>query len=48
MAAEVVNILFCWRCFARRMFRTIDREELLWVCGECGAVRDLTDERRDD
>ena len=40
----VSSILFCFRCGTRRGFNTIDREGLIWVCGSCGAVRDLTDE----
>ena len=45
---DVAHMMFCWRCYARRLFRTIDREELLWVCGECGGVKDLTDDGYDD
>ena len=46
--SELVNLMFCFRCFQRQTFRTIDTQELLWVCGVCGGVRDLTDEGRDD
>jgi hypothetical protein len=38
----------CWKCYRRRLFRTIDTEELLWVCDSCGAVRDLTDDIHND
>lgn len=40
---DVAHMMFCWRCYARRLFRTIDTQQLLWVCGECGAVRDLSE-----
>lgn len=40
---DMAQILFCWRCYQRRLFRTIDTQGLLWVCGECGGVRDLSE-----
>jgi hypothetical protein len=40
---DMAQILFCWRCYKRQLFRTIDTQELLWVCGECAGVRDLSE-----
>lgn len=44
---DVAHMIFCWRCFKRQLFRSIDTQELLWVCGVCGAVRDLTEYEND-
>ena len=46
--SNVHEMLFCFRCHGRRLFAPIGVDELLWVCGGCGGVRDLTDEGRDD
>lgn len=46
--ADFAHMIFCWRCYQRRLFRAIGTGELLWVCDKCGGVRDLTDDLNDD